>query len=288
MTTAPESDELTHSDSGHDQTQSLKRPAEDLDQFADALSRNVRLKTSQKDELKQFVLLSEAQQQVWLAAQLIKVVDVLNTLEAPDTIYQIPTTMERRIELYTYLVLVSPTTSVYVMNAGGPLSLILDHMETVPSWGLTPEVKADKAKFDVVCSRIRNRLTHRRNEMKTMIRDSLDTPWTDIVALCHQILAMGDRVVVTLKVSLQMVAWVAFLRAVYRDHMGPDKKVDKYWRLVDTQLKEVRDTTNGDTKKLSRFFAKVLTHDREAYGNPSIDDLELTSPGAFDDPPQRR
>jgi len=46
-------------------------------------------------------------------------------------------------------------------------------LEDNPSWGITTEVKADKSKMNTILSRIRNRLTHRRSEIKKVVRPYL-------------------------------------------------------------------------------------------------------------------
>ncbi|KAJ7226207.1 hypothetical protein C8J57DRAFT_1535374 [Mycena rebaudengoi] len=285
-----------------------KRPAEDNGQFADQISRNLRLKTEAHTVLKNFAEMSGPQQSIWIAGHLLQNSTQLNTLEVPEAIWHIPTTLDGKIEECSFLILIDPKAHSYVNKCreNGPVARLLAHLEKHPSWGFTSEVKKNKARFPLVKTRGQDRFTHLRNQLKDALAGSVGTvrdgseaeattPTSgvqtvtvrfgalNIVELCQQMLAVGSKVAPDVKVSMEMAARVAYLRYIYQTLA--DMKAEarpSFWPEVDKNLKEVREEAMGDEVAISNVFAKILNEDIEVYGEVRLDKLVLISPALFE------
>ncbi|KAI0684233.1 hypothetical protein BC835DRAFT_1422423, partial [Cytidiella melzeri] len=239
-----------------------KRPADNLEQFAKSHGRNMRLKGDVQEDLQKFSALTLEQQMVWVAARFLAQETKLDSMQV-ESVYQIPPKLDDRIETYTFLMLVSPSISAYVTN-DGPVKSLIKHLEKTPSWGLTAEVQINKHKKRVITTKIHLRFSHRRNDIKKLLRQSVSAPVMDIVALCEAVLALGEKVS-TAKPSIQLAAQFAFLRNVYCTNMDTQtKKVgDNYWNLVDAKLEEIRNTKGPDADKTSQALGIILREDRK-------------------------
>ncbi|KAJ7825648.1 hypothetical protein B0H14DRAFT_3874392 [Mycena olivaceomarginata] len=100
----------------------------------------------------------------------------------------------------------------------------------------------------------------------------------NILELTQNILLLGSKAIPDAKLSLALVARVAWLRWVYETILaksGPG--APKYWDGVDTRLADMRKQKNGDAEAM--FF----NDDFALYGTVFVEDLTPVSPINLDD-----
>ncbi|KAJ7839955.1 hypothetical protein B0H14DRAFT_2786065, partial [Mycena olivaceomarginata] len=85
---------------------SLKRPGEDLGQYAEHVSRRLRLMPEDDQELKLFSQLTGPEQSVWIAAHLLESNHRISTLVPIEAVYRIPAVLTGRIDMTCFLALV--------------------------------------------------------------------------------------------------------------------------------------------------------------------------------------
>ncbi|RXW17925.1 hypothetical protein EST38_g7928 [Candolleomyces aberdarensis] len=259
-------------------TESRKRRAEDNNGFALTASRNVRLKKGDENSVLRFAQLSSPQQRITVYAELRSLSELVARIKPGQAVFTVPDSLVRRIERYSFTVLVSPTCQLYIKD-DSPFKLILSHLESNPQWGLTEDIRNTTAQYAAVKSRLRKALTNRRNVLKTLMKTSLGhdkeaaaskEPGTqDILQLCEAIIASGASTVPTVpKVSLQMLARFALLRKILEKCLTNPamKNSEDYWNLVDKNLKAMRERKDTP-KRISEFFAHVLEEDYDLYGD---------------------
>ncbi|KAF9466215.1 hypothetical protein BDZ94DRAFT_1252361 [Collybia nuda] len=257
--------------------ESRKRPLEDMTQFASTVSRSFKLQKKDRDELNMFTKYDPIEQQIWLAASMLKVQEQQATMTPPDAIYVIPKNLENKIEHYSFVILLDPTIASYI-HQDGPLKMITDLLDQNPSWGLTPAVKDNKSKYDVIVTRVCGRLTSRRYDIKKILGDSLGkisagldgngrVDATDIVTLCQALVKIYRSANIT--VTVQLCARIAFLR-----YLIAEKPTGRFWEGVDKELLSTR-TDLPSAARQSRFFGSLLKLDRETYGDADLDELSL-------------
>ncbi|KAJ7115667.1 hypothetical protein C8R44DRAFT_739423 [Mycena epipterygia] len=240
-----------------------KRPAEDMAQYTESAARHVRLKPDSKEELLRFAEASPVEQGIWLAARLLSQQERLDTLQPAESVYHIPTKLQGKLDKTAFLVIVDHTVPAYLVK-DILVKRVQAHLEKHPSWGWTPEVKGDKSKTKVLVQRIRNKLTHSRNEIKSLLEKSIGevneagvrTGHTNVYDLSRQIIALGSRVAPDAKVSLDLCVRVAFLRAKVQENPGSD-----FWTCVDTYLEKVRVSKNYQAERISEVFSFIYEAD---------------------------
>ncbi|KAJ7828991.1 hypothetical protein B0H13DRAFT_2372841 [Mycena leptocephala] len=297
-------------------TNPLKRHGEDLGQYAEHVSRRLRLTPGAHEELKHFSQLTGPQQSVWIAARMLEGNYQVSMLVPAEAMYNIPTAFEGHIDMSCFLALVDPTAFSYVHKSTlhGPIARVLNHLAKDPSWGFTAEVRADKAKLKVIKGRVGLKLTSFRNVIKSAIGDSVghtrettefllpgeptrnDTQ--DILTLCQRILSLGAKVAPDVKLSMEMAARMAYVRHIYQGKLDKkskkqaevkepeadaeadkdDEKVSKFWASVDSGLAEVRQVAKGVEEDMSRLFSKSLADDLALYGKVKLDHLTAVAP----------
>ncbi|KAJ7836547.1 hypothetical protein B0H14DRAFT_3870752 [Mycena olivaceomarginata] len=194
-----------------------------------------------------------------------------------------------RIERAAFLVIVDPATPCYV-HKGGPINRVIGYLG---KHGLTPDIKNDKSKFPVYQKLSGLRLTHYRNVTRDLIGASRGTARDPgktvppgqatrkdavyILDLTQSILLLGSKATPDAKLSLALVARVAWLRWVYEAILaksGPG--APKYWDGVDTRFADMR-------KQKKRVFGRFLNDDFALYGTVFVEDLTPVSPINMDD-----
>ncbi|KAJ7778813.1 hypothetical protein DFH07DRAFT_766014 [Mycena maculata] len=277
-----------------------KRHAEDMGQYADQVSRKLRLAPEAQEELKNFSQLSGPQQSVWIAARMLDTKTQVSALVPAESVYHMPIGLEGHVDKTSFLALIDHKAPNYVNKANSPKARVLAYLEKHPSWGLTVQVKHDKSKFDVISLRVRDKLTAFRNLIKSAIEESLGTARDplevlapgeatrvdaiDIVTLCQRILAIGAKVAPDVKVSMEMAARVAYLRFHYQTQVDAGRpKAPRFWSDVDTGLTEIRTTaTGGSAEGMTRLFSRALNDDLVMYGPVGLDYLVDVSPAGLD------
>ncbi|KAF9455589.1 hypothetical protein BDZ94DRAFT_1316075 [Collybia nuda] len=103
---------------------SRKRPCEDMTQFATTISRAFKLQKHDQDELNLFTKYDPKEQQIWLAASMLKVRERQEAMTPPDVIYTIPKNIENKIEHYSFVILLDPTIAAYI-HKDGPVNMLM-------------------------------------------------------------------------------------------------------------------------------------------------------------------
>ncbi|KAG6819453.1 hypothetical protein H0H93_011663 [Arthromyces matolae] len=259
---------------------------EDLTQYAESLSRKLHFKPLVEKEFKKFAQLSLERQIVWLAGHVLSVSENIHSVASADsTQYQIPAVLGNRLERYVFAAIVSSTVSSYVKN-NELVNQVVEFLAQHPHWGLSPEVKSDKAKMDVIYSRIRARLTIRRYEIKTLLKDSIGvvddegniSGAQNILELGEAIINLGNRIC-DIKLSIQFLARVAVLihqqRSIYVERAEQDPQTKDFWKTVDQQLDEIRGVKKTP-EAISQLFTKVLECDRNKFGRANLNQVTAT------------
>ncbi|KAJ7436403.1 hypothetical protein FB451DRAFT_1454710 [Mycena latifolia] len=248
-----------------------KRPAEDMTQFAEQTARNLRLKVTGTQALRDYAQLTAPQQSLWLAGQLMLQTELLEGLQPPESIYHMPTALEGYIDQYSFVLLIDPKTSAYVAKGkGGPVERLTTFLIKHPDSGLT---KIEDSFWD------------------STVEDPEDPAARpqDIVILCQQVLDLSANKQKDVKVSLEMCGRFAFLRESYslqaKDlarRLAAKKETGKvtmdFWSGVDKDLKDMRAAKGNDEARISQCIADTLADDRKKYGPVSLEDLIQESP----------
>ncbi|KAH6905085.1 hypothetical protein BKA70DRAFT_1505035 [Coprinopsis sp. MPI-PUGE-AT-0042] len=266
-------------------SQGEKRPLEDYTDIARKVARTASLKPNSENEraVIQFANAPQTVQLIVMYARLRSVSARLDEIAIPDAIFEIPTVLSYRIECTSLFLLMSPSCALYAKP--GPLALVLEHLVNNPNWGLTPAVKNDKLKYDVVVKGVQKALTSRRNNLKSeslgFVGKKTDCEKWNILTLAKAILALGESLNDggAANASLPVLARFAFLRSVTAEGLADPTSPfagKEFWPTVDTTLRKICEVKKTD-ERISFFFATVLEEDIEAYGE--IDRTKLAVPG---------
>lgn len=179
-----------------------KRPSEDMEQYADTVSRKVRLKSNHEEELRRFAGLSLPQQNIYICSLLMQNSEQLSLIHPSDAAYVLPTNLKLKIEKYSFVILVDPSMPAY-LHDDVPVKHLTEFLLKYPGWGLTRGVMDDPTKMQAITSKMSLCLTHVRSQIKFEIEKSLGyaNPKTkvthlklDILTLCEKIIALKHKV----------------------------------------------------------------------------------------------
>ncbi|KAF5352898.1 hypothetical protein D9758_007947 [Tetrapyrgos nigripes] len=254
------------------QANSLKRGLPtDITEYAMSLSRNVRLKPANHEELALFAQAPPERQSVWTAAQLLVLSQRLDVLQPVDAPFVINASLSGKIEVLSAKTFLDSTASAYLTV---PNTKVMDALKRLPE---LKEALGSKPSMQIISSKVSSRFTHHRNNTKDEIGTSLghfnsDTktfvgPYTGIVALTRALVASIGKSN-EIPVTIPLVVRVAFWRHVYvaeavktlNGKPGPD-----FWKAVDEGLKKIREAKDNDAARISAVFSKVLENDRTKY-----------------------
>ncbi|KAJ7934117.1 hypothetical protein B0H13DRAFT_2306135 [Mycena leptocephala] len=270
-----------------------KRPAQDMTQYAERTGRQLRLKLDSTEALKEYSTLSATEQSIWLAGRILLQGEMISTLQVPDAVYHMPTTMEGAIDENHFLLLLDPQCSAYVKKGnGGPVDRLTASLNVV----LIHTIIHNKFRSPISSSsppqeRMRQKLTRTRNALKDVIADSLGDPEAmdrdndptrlDIIALCQRAIALGSKLTTELKVSVEMCGRFAFLRETYVDLAASGKKGFDFWGSVDKALMDLRESKGHDKTRISKTIGDILVDDKALYGPADVEGLIQDSPIVF-------
>ncbi|KAJ7703505.1 hypothetical protein B0H17DRAFT_1127140 [Mycena rosella] len=273
-----------------------KRPAEDMTQFAEHTARNLRLKLTSTQALRDYAQMNALQQSLWLAGQMLFQTELLENLQPPEGVYNMSPTLEGYIDQYSFVLLIDPKTSAYVTKGKNvPVDRLTTFLLKVPGSGLSTALVQDKQKMKVIETRMRSKLTNGRNAIKDLISNSLgdesvedpEDPAArsnDIVMLCQQVLNLSFNKQKDVKVSLEMCGRFAFLRDTYVTLSAtptPSKVVKAttdFWGSVDKDLKNMRAAKSNDEARISQVIGDILADDKKKYGPANLEELIQESP----------
>ncbi|KAH9837654.1 uncharacterized protein C8Q71DRAFT_898006 [Rhodofomes roseus] len=127
-----------------------KRRAEgDLAQCADMLARHFKLPKSQHNELVEVASMSNREHMLYNSAQMAVVQDMLTQIQPAQAQWKIPDTLWRKIDLYSYAIIVSPNLDFY-LGEGEVTQRLLAHAYIIEVGGKrTRKVNARDGDEDV-------------------------------------------------------------------------------------------------------------------------------------------
>ncbi|TFY60328.1 hypothetical protein EVJ58_g5222 [Rhodofomes roseus] len=278
-----------------------RRAEDDLIQYAERTARRVRLRPAGQQELQDVARLSPDERSVWLAARLLKNEQHLEVIQPADAQWLLPKGLKDKIDLYTFLILLSPELPAYLKNSV-PVKRMKTLLEQHPQWGYTAEVRGDSYKNEIVMKRIQERFTDRRAEIKQLVGTASSTSsllshscltrqlWLslgpqmqsstaskktraaalqiDILTLCENIADKHSAVM--FKPTLELCARLALLRRVLIEVLTESTlNVKDYWDRVDDRLEHIRGMFPNEPRKVTKLFMNILDADKKELGEPS-------------------
>ncbi|KZP03912.1 hypothetical protein FIBSPDRAFT_443328 [Athelia psychrophila] len=261
---------------------SRKRPAEDMTQYAEAASRKMKLRPADHKTLLEFAVLSEAEQRIFINANVLKILEQHEKLQPADSLYVIPESISGYIDRESFRIITLPSLIAYFDN-DGPLEMLKAQLKSKDTWGLST-LQDDKPKWDVLMKYSRLKLNTRRYDLKKAIAESVPRPVNpqeptgpktdalDILVLCRNIQKTYKPAARNI-LPLELLGRVAFLRHTfgqYEESKPTTGSKVTYWHYVDAELVKIRAKHSDDVKKISKMFAKILEHDQKIYGSVDL------------------
>ncbi|KAI0730236.1 hypothetical protein C8Q72DRAFT_951215 [Fomitopsis betulina] len=255
---------------------SNRQPAEDdLVQYADQVARRVRLRPAGQQELRGLVMLTMDERIIWIAAHILRSEERLEAIQPADAQWVLPKLLKDKIDIYSYLLLVSPSLSFYVKQSI-PVSRMKRLLEHHPQWGYTTEVRNDTYRSGIVMKRIQDRLTDRHAELKHIgqicclclpVRSHAKI---DILTLCEAVIIKHSGLGVVVKPTLEMCARFALLcRVLVEVLTEATLNVKDYWDRVDEHLDRIRGMFLNEPRKITKLFMNILEADKKDFGSPT-------------------
>ncbi|KDR77191.1 hypothetical protein GALMADRAFT_246474 [Galerina marginata CBS 339.88] len=267
-----------------------KRPAEDVTHFAKSIGRSMKIRKTDQTELERFASYGSREQNVWLAAQILKVQEKHEALTPPEVRYDVPRRLATKIEAYSFTIIMDPTIAAYIgpkenRKKAGPANILVEHLRANPDWGLTAAIYDDKPKFEVIVQSISKKFTNRRCDIKTKISESLGDPdplggdkrigVLNIVELCEVLILLYKRG--NVQVTVQLCARIAFIRHFFVAKVAEGSNTASFWTELDDELVSVRKMSEI---RQSKLFKTILASDRACYGDADLDEVALTAGNA--------
>ncbi|KAI0682537.1 hypothetical protein BC835DRAFT_1424262 [Cytidiella melzeri] len=246
----------------------FKRPRDDEASEASArIARKLKLDNKESELLMFASKMPVHEQMLFNIGLSLKIMSKANQIQPVDAQYKISDLLRGKIEIYVYNALVSPQASGYLEDCN---RVVLGILESHPKWGLTLEVKENPTHYQVVCSRVSERFNDRRRYIKLAINE-------DIFALVSDATKLKGNTGMkfnSANITVQMLARFAFLRCMLLELPNGAN----YWKTVDKQLQDIRESFKGQPKQAtSAFFKKILDDDLVEFGtsiDKHIDNLE--------------
>ncbi|KAJ7870957.1 hypothetical protein B0H14DRAFT_230180 [Mycena olivaceomarginata] len=151
----------------------LKRPAEDMSQFAGEVSRAHKLKKEDHEALIRFSALRHGEQLVSLAGQLLAIAHRQSLIQPAAKEWKDPKKLMDKLTTQAGPLMVDPSIPAYRDTKIGPTKLLTDMVLVNPSGGFGTELKDEKHAMDALGTVVSGVLTSRRNLVKNTILGSL-------------------------------------------------------------------------------------------------------------------
>ncbi|KAL1671117.1 hypothetical protein EV122DRAFT_285302 [Schizophyllum commune] len=274
-----------------------KRRVTEMSEFASQEGRRQNLSREEQGEVTRIARLTLPEQNIWIAAKLVKHEQLLEKLTAQQAEVVLSGTLQGKIDYYSFTLITAPSLANY-KTSPPPSKTLLAFLEQRPQWGLTSTIRNDVVKYKVVQVSVSKAFTDWRADMKLEIKASVN--WkappedrrkgaVDIFTLAQNILDLGAATV-RIPLSVEFVGRVAILRDVYAkkyidgdddgdDKDEPDKdenpkkrrmeesKESKYWDYVDEKLATLR---KKERHICSQIINGGIKLDRMKYGEGSV------------------
>ncbi|KAJ7907859.1 hypothetical protein B0H13DRAFT_2331954 [Mycena leptocephala] len=258
----------------------LKRPAEDLIQFAAEVSRAHKLAKSAHDDLNRFSKFGRGEQMVYIAGQLLALGQQQKLIQPAAKDWTVPKSLATKIDTKAAILMADSSIPTYRDDKIGPSKLLMDLVLANPGWGFASELKDEQPATDAVSSAISRTLISKRNIVKTAILGSLGSDPEDGATLRPGAVNIVDHVasilvklkVKSIKPNLPMCGRIAILRKLISE-----KNDNKYWGDVDSKLANVR-AKHTDAASQSKFIKQwMLDPDLKTYGSVDLNALALVA-----------
>ncbi|KAJ7861999.1 hypothetical protein B0H14DRAFT_2741092 [Mycena olivaceomarginata] len=256
----------------------LKRPAEDMSQFAGEVSRAHKLKKEDHEALIGFSALGRGEQLVSLAGQLLAIAHRQSLIQPAAKEWKVPKKLMDKLTTQAGPLMVDPSIPAYRDTKIGPAKLLTDMVLVNPSWGFGTELRDEKHAMDALGTAVSGVLTSRRNLVKNTILGSLGSePEDPNISVLRpdalNVVDLAQAIIVKLKVKsvpldIRMCGRIAILR-----QLVSESDDTKYWTNVDKQLAGIR-ASHPDPAKQSKWIKKyVLDPDFQTYGTVDLTSL---------------
>ncbi|KAJ6528119.1 hypothetical protein B0H19DRAFT_1274923 [Mycena capillaripes] len=256
----------------------LKRPAEDMSQFAGEVSRAHKLMKEDHEALIGFSALGRGEQMVSLAGQLLAIAHHQSLTQPAAKEWKVPKKLMEKLTTKAGPLIIDPLIPAYHDTKIGPSKLLTDLVLASPCWGFGAELKDEKHTTDALGTAVSGVLVSRRNLVKNTILGSLGSEPEDpnISVLrpgAMNIVDLAQAILVKLKVKsvpldICMCGWISILR-----QLVSERDDTKYWTNVDKELAGIC-TSYPDPLKQSKWIKKyVLDRDFQTYGAVDLTSL---------------
>ncbi|KAJ7053537.1 hypothetical protein C8F01DRAFT_1329803 [Mycena amicta] len=205
----------------------------------------------------------------------IKVVEnKVDAIVTAQPAFEVSEALQKNIAKYAIATLLSPKLVAYKGNA--PVAIIMDivlkHRFDVPV-----RIEQSPADLEILKRAVQEALTQFRAKIKRLVGVSLQyerkTRKIGVNKLAHQTIYTLAKLLVegsNCSVTVELCARVALMRDVYIQYHNHGAGVN-LWNKIDTFLTTLRDTAEGDAKRIARAFRNILEHDRKNHGTDNYD-----------------
>ncbi|KIM48976.1 hypothetical protein M413DRAFT_6222 [Hebeloma cylindrosporum] len=211
----------------------------------------------QRDAVETFLKASPVAREAHLFVFMCELGNKLDSILSTAPAFTVSSALLENIKAFTVAVLLSSKLEVYkgVVPRDHVLAIIRKEGLNIP-----PNLDRDPHIVKVVGIAIAEELTQARSRVKKAVGASIKNS-TTIYDLADA-LTDGTRCIV----SVPLCARLSLLRKVYLED-----ETKGFWDSVDARLKLIRSTANGDARKITRAFRKILDDDRQTYGDAPTD-----------------
>ncbi|KAK1235338.1 hypothetical protein PQX77_001448 [Marasmius sp. AFHP31] len=202
-----------------------------------------------------------------------KIENNLNAVVTKQETWKVSATLKQNINHYVAAASLSVTIQAYKNDR--TTTLIMQKIRDM-NMELPATFDQDVAAQSALKKAVEEALTQRRSTVKKMIRASsydeiTKQTWVERKpgSACQSIIELTQKLIkgTQCHITPELCAWVAIFRYAYKsyvDTMGQD-----YWGRVDATLQKIRKDGNNDKKEIARIVKKILTLDRNSYGEPT-------------------
>ncbi|KZS91023.1 hypothetical protein SISNIDRAFT_487716 [Sistotremastrum niveocremeum HHB9708] len=267
-----------------------KRPRTDsvgLVQFTDHQARRLKLSTDDMNSVSRAIKWSLEEKQMFIIANTVSLQSQLQviTKKLDDTVnakagFTIPKTLEDKIDVWVWKIILLPTLPAY-QGVAGPTPRLIDMIKT-HKWGFNPKPEDSKAHWKIVTKKVQDQFTQARYAIKQQIMNSFGAPASAEDPTIVGNLGIGDLCTNLARVNPEaqivpdaaLLARVAFLRSEILKNKERDA-----WVVIDGELEKIREAFGKNEEKMSKMFKRLLKEDRNTYGECDVTAIQKAAEG---------
>ncbi|EJD46281.1 hypothetical protein AURDEDRAFT_124075 [Auricularia subglabra TFB-10046 SS5] len=237
------------------------------DAFAKSLVQNKKVKLDNPTPLYDFAKMTTEQRTIATYGLLLELRESgsKNKQEAAKS-WTMDIALKDTIRDYTMAVIMAPMIPAYQLDTSVVMKLLVAKGAYPAEWGvMTPRITVIRRQISDVAS-------DKRYEIKTKLGESLENNEC-LSALCKRILN-GTK----LRATPAFRGRIAFLRHQYE--FNPGQRGQHFWKFIDKQLKDLRDTVNNDATKLARAVTKFIKQDEQLHTDGAAEAYDLITDDA--------